>query len=74
MNTMEMSERTRDIVKQLIRNRFDALRRDEILTTGAMLTAIAREMGFTEMAEEMQHDMELELPESLIPYLNRRAA
>jgi hypothetical protein len=71
---MEMSTQAREIVRQLIRNRFDALKKEEILTTGAMLIAIAREIGFARLADEMRYDLEAEMPSEMRPYLKRFAA
>lgn len=45
-----------EIVKSLIRNKFDVLQPHELRTTGATLISIAREMGFTEMANQMHND------------------
>jgi hypothetical protein len=39
-----------------------------------MLIAIAREMGFSRMAEEMQRDMEMEMSGEILPYLKKFAA
>ena len=59
---MSITRETREIMKQLIRNRFDALRQHDLLTTGPSLIKIAREMGQPQLAEEMERDLRSELP------------
>lgn len=71
---MSLSKEVREIMQQLIRNRFDALRQHELMTTGPTLVNIAREMGFTNLAEGMERDLRLELPPHAHQLAKRKAA
>lgn len=55
---MSITKETRDIMKLLIRNRFDALKGQEFYNTAPQLINIAKEMGYNDLAEEMQKDYE----------------
>jgi hypothetical protein len=70
---MELRDRAKEILKHLIRNRFDRLNTCGLLTTGPDLINIARGAGLHELAAEMEQDLKQELPPQAY-YSSQKAA
>lgn len=59
---MQPNNRAKEILKHLIRNRFDRLNTHGLLNLGPDLIHIARDAGLDGLAAEMEQDLKQELP------------
>jgi hypothetical protein len=59
---MQPHNRAKEILKHLIRNRFDRLNTYGLLTLGPDLIHIARDAGLDGLAAEMEQNLKQELP------------